>query len=188
MSTQLQSGDALLIVDVQKDFCAGGALEVPDGDAVVGVLNGWIAAARDAEVPIVASRDWHPVQHCSFAPQGGPWPPHCVQDSKGAEFHDDLELPRDAIRISKGTAFDKDAYSAFDDTALDHFLKRHGVKRLWVGGLAEDVCVRQTVLDACKLGYDVRLDLAATRAVDPAAREKVRNEMEKAGTSFVSSA
>lgn len=187
MSTQLQSGDALLIVDVQKDFCAGGALEVPEGDQVVPVLNDWIGAARDAGIPIVASRDWHPVEHCSFAPQGGPWPEHCVQDSRGAEFHDDLDLPDSAVRVSKGTAFDKDAYSAFDGTGLDGWLKRHGVRRLWVGGLAEDVCVAQTVLDACRFGYDVEVDLAATRPVDADAREKVQAEMKNAGAHFFSS-
>lgn|SRR5690606_19995635 len=181
MTEKLQSGDALLIVDVQKDFCAGGALAVPGGDEVVPVLNEWIEAARAAGVPIIASRDWHPREHVSFASQGGPWPEHCVQDTEGAEFHDDLALPDSAVRVSKGTAFDRDAYSAFDGTGLDTYLARHGIRRLWVGGLAEDVCVLQTVLDARRKGFDTHVIAGATRPVDPAARPRVLEEMEKAG-------
>lgn len=181
MTVQLQSGDALLIVDLQKDFCDGGKLAVPDGDSVVPVLNEWIAAAQGAGVPIVASRDWHPREHVSFAPQGGPWPEHCVQDSEGAEFHDGLQLPDSAVRVSKGTAFDRDAYSAFDGTGLESWLRRHGVERLMVGGLAEDVCVLQTVLDARRRGFDTRLIADATRPVDPESHERVLDEMKNAG-------
>lgn len=188
MTAKLQSGDALLIVDVQKDFCAGGKLEVPKGDSVVPVLNEWIAAARDSDVPVIASRDWHPLEHCSFASQGGPWPEHCVQDSKGAEFHDDLALPEAAIRVSKGTAFDQDAYSAFDGTGLESFLRRRGVRRLWIGGLAEDVCVLQTVLDARRKGFETLLVPDATRPVDPAAHSRVEAEMRQAGAQIVASA
>jgi nicotinamidase/pyrazinamidase len=187
MTPKLQSGDALLIVDLQKDFCAGGKLPVPDGDSVVAVINDWIAAARSADVPIIASRDWHPLEHCSFASQGGPWPEHCVQDSEGAEFHDDLALPETAVRVSKGCAFDRDAYSAFDSTGLESFLRRRGVRRLWVGGLAEDVCVRQTVLDACGKGFETLLVPEATRPVDPASRSRVEAEMREAGASFAAS-
>jgi nicotinamidase/pyrazinamidase len=185
MTEPLRQGDALLIVDVQKDFCAGGKLAVPDGDAVVPVLNGWIEAAGRAGVPVIASRDWHPREHVSFAPQGGPWPEHCVQDTAGAEFHDALELPDTAVRVSKGTAFDRDAYSAFDGTGLESFLRRHGIERLFVGGLAEDVCVRSTVLDARRSGFDTHLIAAATRPVDGAAHERVLEEMRKAGARIV---
>jgi nicotinamidase/pyrazinamidase len=154
---------------------------LPDGNSVIAVLNDWINAARDAGIPIIASRDWHPLEHCSFAPQGGPWPEHCVQDTEGAEFHGDLALPDSAVRVSKGTAFDQDAYSAFDGTGLERFLHRHGVRRLWIGGLAEDVCVRETVLDACRKGFEVQLLTEATRPVDPAARARVEAEMREAG-------
>lgn len=187
MTTRLQSGDALVIVDLQKDFCAGGSLQVPDGDSVVAVLNDWIATARDANVPIIASRDWHPLEHCSFDAQGGPWPEHCVQDSEGAEFHDDLELPAWTVLVSKGCAFDRDAYSAFDGTGLESFLRRRGVQRLWIGGLAEDVCVLQTVLDACKKGFDTYLIPEATRPVDPASRPRVEAEMRGAGAKLAGS-
>lgn len=185
MTMPLEAGDALLIVDVQKDFCEGGKLAVPDGDSVVPVLNEWIEAAGRAGAPIIASRDWHPREHVSFASRGGPWPEHCVQDTEGAEFHDDLALPGSAVRVSKGTAFDRDAYSAFDGTGLESYLKRHGVERLWVGGLAEDVCVRQTVLDARRMGFDVRVIAAATRPVDTQAHERVLAELQEAGARIV---
>jgi nicotinamidase/pyrazinamidase len=188
MTVQLQSGDALLIVDLQKDFCAGGKLAVPDGDSIVPVLNEWIAAARDAGVAVIASRDWHPQEHCSFSIRGGPWPEHCVQDTEGAEFHPELELPQSAVRVSKGTAFDQDAYSAFDGTGLESYLCRHGIERLWVGGLAEDVCVLQTVLDARRKGFDTRLIAEATRPVDPAAHHRVLAEMRDAGASITAPA
>lgn len=177
----MRQGDALLIVDVQNDFCPGGALAVPDGDAVVPVLNHWITVAREAGTPIFASRDWHPVDHISFEQQGGPWPVHCVQDSEGARFHPDLELPDDAIRVSKGTAFDADAYSAFDGTGLAGYLRQREVKRLWIGGLAEDVCVLATVKDACSEGFDTHLIADATRPVEPDKSARVRGEMQEAG-------
>lgn len=177
----LQQGDALLIVDVQNDFCPGGALAVEDGDAVVPVLNHWIDAARKSEIPIIASRDWHPVDHVSFASQGGPWPVHCVQDTDGARFHPALELPDDAIRVSKGTAFDRDAYSAFDGTGLAGYLRQLGIKRLWTGGLALDVCVLATVRDACSEGFETHLVSAATRAVEPDRSQAVVNDMRQAG-------
>lgn len=162
----LQQSDAVIAVDVQNDFCPGGALAVPDGDAVVPVLNEWIAAARAAGVPVIASRDWHPADHCSFSEQGGPWPPHCIRDTPGAAFHSELELPDDAIIVSKGQAQERDNYSAFDDTGLADRLRSLGVERLWIGGLALDVCVQATVLDACEAGFDTHLVSAATRAVN----------------------
>lgn len=182
MSTQLlQTGDALLIVDVQNDFCPGGALAVPNGDAVVPVLNNWISAARKAGVPVIASRDWHPVSHVSFSAQGGPWPDHCIQDTPGAEFHPRLALPEDAVRVSKGTAFDRDAYSAFDGTGLASYLRDLGVQRLWVGGLAEDVCVLATVKDACEAGFETHLIQEATRPVDPDAEAETLQSMQQSG-------
>lgn len=177
----LREGDALLIVDVQNDFCPGGALEVPEGDAVVPVLNRWIDDAREVGIPIFASRDWHPVDHTSFDRQGGPWPRHCVQDTEGARFHPDLKLPDDAIRVSKATAFDVDAYSAFDGTGLAGYLRQRDIKRLWIGGLAEDVCVRATVKDACSEGFETHLITNATRAVNPEKSARVRAEMQEAG-------
>lgn len=178
---ELGPGDALVIVDVQNDFCPGGALPVQDGDAVVSVLNNWIHTAREAGVPVVASRDWHPVGHCSFREQGGPWPEHCVQDTHGARFHPRLALPDDTVTVSKGTAFDRDAYSAFDGTGLDGYLRHLGVHRLWVGGLAEDVCVLATVKDACALGFETHLICEATRPVEPESEADALQNMRHAG-------
>ena len=177
----LRSGDALLIVDVQNDFCPGGALPISHGDAVIPVLNQWMADARQQAVPIIASRDWHPVEHCSFSDQGGPWPAHCIQDTPGARFHPDLQLPDDAVRVSKGVRFDTDAYSAFDGTGLASWLRRHRIRRLWVGGLAEDVCVEATVVAACNEGFETLLIRDATRPVDADQGEKAVEAMQRAG-------
>ncbi len=183
MKDKLKTGDALVVVDVQNDFCPGGALAVPDGDAVVPVLNGWIEAAQAVGIPVVASRDWHPDDHCSFADRGGPWPRHCVRETPGAAFHPDLEIPGDAIVISKGRDRDRDNYSAFDDTGLADRLHGLGVERLFVGGLAEDVCVKATVLDACEAGFETHLIPNATRAVDvsPGDGDRALEAMRAAG-------
>jgi nicotinamidase/pyrazinamidase len=165
-SISVQTGDALVIVDVQLDFLPGGRLAVPHGDEVVAVLNGYIAFFRQAGLPIVATRDWHPPEHCSFQAQGGPWPPHCVAGSRGAGFATLLELPCEAILISKATAPDRDAYSGFEGTNLDALLRKAGVGRVFVGGLATDYCVLNTVRDALQLGYRTVLLLDAIRAVD----------------------
>lgn len=166
MAVELARGDALLIVDVQKDFCPGGALAVPEGDAVVPVLNRWTAAAEAAGVPVLASRDWHPPNHISFTERGGPWPPHCVQDTPGAAFHPDLALPELTPIISKGTHPNRDQYSAFDDTGLAERLRQEGVERVWTGGLAQDVCVRATVVDGQAAGFAMHLIADATRPVE----------------------
>lgn len=183
MTERLAQGDALLIVDVQNDFCPGGALEVPGGDAVVPVLNHWIDAAREARIPIYASRDWHPEGHISFVERGGPWPPHCVQNTQGAAFHPDLQLPEEAAIISKGTDPDRDQYSAFDDTGLAKRLRGQGVQRVWTGGLAQDVCVRASVIDGVNEGFDVHLIGPATRPVDvnPGDGERALDDMREAG-------
>ena len=180
---KLGRGGALLLVDIQRDFCAGGALAVPDGDAVVRVVNRWIEQARSEGVPVIASRDWHPTGHVSFEERGGPWPPHCVRDTPGAAFHPDLRLPADAIIVSKGTEPDRDAYSAFDGTDLAERLRAERVARLWVGGLALDYCVRATVLDALAMGFEVHLIREATRSVDarPGDGEAALAQMNDAG-------
>ena len=180
----LGKGDAVFVVDVQNDFCPGGALPIEQGDAVVPEINRWLDAANAAGVPIYASRDWHPETHLSFEPFGGPWPVHCVQDTPGAAFHDDLRLGSDAIVVTKGTRFDKDQYSAFDDTGLAKELRRNSVSRLWVGGLALDVCVRATVLDAVSSGFEVRLITAACKPVTPKGGEDALAEMKTAGANI----
>jgi nicotinamidase/pyrazinamidase len=184
---KFQPGDALLIVDPQKDFCPGGSLAVPGGDEIVPVLNEWIEAAREAGCPIYVSRDWHPRRHASFRERGGPWPPHCVQDTPGAEFHPGLAIPSGAVVVSKGTDPDRDAYSAFDGTGLAARLREAGVRRLWVGGLATDYCVRASVLDALREGFEVSVVRDAVRAVDvrPGDGEQALREMQAAGAQVV---
>lgn len=166
MTIQLQPGDALLIVDVQKDFLPGGSLAVQHGDQVVAPLNRWIADFSSAGLPVFATRDWHPDNHCSFAAQGGPWPPHCVAGTPGAVFATDLELPTETTIISKATHKDVDAYSGFGGTDLHEQLQKADIKRVFVGGLATDYCVLNTVKDALRLGYAVVLLTSAVRAVD----------------------
>jgi nicotinamidase/pyrazinamidase len=182
--TSLRPGDALIVVDVQIDFCPGGALPIGCGDEVVPVLNRWIAAAADAQVPIFASRDWHPRNHLSFTESGGEWPVHCVQDSPGARFHPGLKLPDSAIVVTKGVRFDRDQYSAFDETGLATELRRRRVQRVWVGGLAEDVCVRATVLDARREGFDTIVIADATRPVTVTGGERANTDMRQAGAHF----
>lgn len=183
MTEKLAPGDAILLVDVQNDFCPGGALPVPDGDAVAPVLNGWIARARKTGAVIVASQDWHPAGHVSFKERGGPWPPHCVQGQPGAELYVKLKLPKTAAIVQKGTDRDKDAYSAFDGTGLANKLRAAGVRRLWVGGLALDYCVRATVLDALREGFEAHVLLDGTRAVNvqPGDGDRALEELRQAG-------
>ena len=161
---------ALVIVDVQNDFCAGGALAVPDGDAVIEPLNR-LASQYDL---VYATRDWHPANHCSFRAQGGPWPVHCVAGSEGAAFVAGFAVPPDAIVASKATAADREAYSAFAGTDLEARLRAQGAKRLFVGGLATDYCVLNTALDARKLGYPVFVLVDGIRAVDVAPGDGAR--------------
>ena len=181
----LRNGDALIVVDVQRDFCPGGALAINHGDQVVPVLNRWVKAAVAAGVPIYASRDWHPVRHPSFVAFGGSWPAHCLQDSEGAGFHPDLFLPDSAAIVTKGVRFDRDQYSAFDETGLAAELRRSGITRVWVGGLAQDVCVRATVLDARREGFATMVIADATLPVTSEGGEQANGEMRRAGAEFV---
>ena len=166
MAARLQAGDALILVDVQLDFLPGGSLAVSHGDEVVPALNRYIAVFRRLTLPVVATRDWHPPDHCSFQAQGGPWPPHCVAGSDGARFAPLLDLPCEARIASKATTRDRDAYSGFEGTDLDEWLQRAGVSRVFVGGLATDYCVLNTVRDALRIGYATFLLADAVRAVD----------------------
>jgi nicotinamidase/pyrazinamidase len=158
--------DALIIVDVQNDFCLGGALPVPEGDQVVPFLNDYIAIFRKTSAGLFATRDWHPPNHISFKVQGGMWPPHCVQNTKGAMFHPDLKLSSDATVVSKAMDPLREAYSGFDGTELENMLRKQGATRVFVGGLATDYCVKNTVLDARKLGFEVVLLSDAIAGID----------------------
>lgn len=186
MTIRLQAGDALLIVDAQNDFFPGGALPVPHGHEILPVINKWINMAIDNQVPIYLSRDWHPRNHCSFQAQGGSWPVHCVQDSKGAELHADVVVPKDATIISKADSPTTDAYSAFkgktnQGVLLGDDLKARGIKKIWVGGLALDYCVCQTTLDARAQGFEVHLLLDATRAITTETAQTALQQMKAAG-------
>lgn len=175
--------DALLVVDVQRDFLPGGALAVPHGDEVVRPLNACAALFAHAGLPIFATRDCHPRDHCSFRTQGGAWPPHCVAGTAGAHFADHLQLPNSTVVLSKATRRDQEAYSGFAGTGLADRLRAAGVRRLWVGGLATDYCVLHTVLDALKAGFEVVALPDAMRAVDaaPGDGERALERMQRAG-------
>ena len=175
--------EALLIVDVQNDFCPGGALAVPDGDAVIGPIN---ELARRADF-VVATRDWHPADHGSFVDQGGPWPVHCVADSSGAQIHDGIDTSRIDLIVDKGRLVDTDGYSGFEDTELESALASHHVDEVHVAGLALDYCVKETALDARRAGYQVTVHRAATRAVDvqPGDGDRAVAELRDAGVVVV---
>ena len=158
--------EGLVVVDLQNDFLPGGALAVSGGDQVVGVLNRWIEAYTEAGRPVVLTRDWHPPDHCSFRAQGGPWPPHCVAGTPGAEFAPGLARPGSAIVVSKATEPEAEAYSGFQGTGLADRLRGLGVEKLYVGGLATDYCVLETVSDALSEGFEVEVILPAIRAVE----------------------
>ena len=179
---------ALIVVDVQNDFCPGGALAVPHGNEVIAPLNKLIKIFLERGEPEFKSRDWHPPTTKHFAAYGGTWPVHCVQETAGAEFHPRL-LDDIHIRVvSKGLG-DEDCYSAFDETDFALQLQRLGVEELWVGGLATDYCVKNTVLDALKQGFKVKAITDAMRAVDlkPDDGERAIEEMRNAGAEIVES-
>ncbi|MGD2062807.1 MAG: nicotinamidase [Nitrospirota bacterium] len=182
-----QAGDALLVVDVQNDFLPGGSLAVPHGDEVIDPLNDYIEVFHRRGLPIFASRDWHPADHVSFAAQGGPWPPHCVAGTEGAEFPASLRLPAEAEVIPKATQVDSDAYSAFQGTGLAEELHSREIVRLFVGGLATDYCVRATAEDAISAGFGVALLSDAVRAVNvrPHDGEEALRAMEEEGAILV---
>lgn len=179
----LQPGDALVIVDVQNDFLPGGSLAVPRGDEVVAPLNALIARCTQLRLPVIATRDWHPPDHCSFRARGGPWPPHCIAGTPGAAFAPALALPESATIVSKAVTAGLDAYSGFGGTDLHDRLQAAGVRRLLVGGLATDYCVLNTVRDGLANGYEVILLTDAIRAVDvtPGDGRRAIDEMARLG-------
>ena len=184
----MEKNAALVIVDVQNDFCPGGALAVADGDQVVPALNRYIERFAEAGLPIFATRDWHPQVTTHFKIYGGQWPVHCVQGSFGAEFHMALKLAGGAVIVSKGMAPDADSYSGFDGVdfagvGLAKLLRNFGVTRIFVGGLATDYCVKQTVLDGLKQGFAVTLLEDCVRGVDlaPGDSQRALHEMLGAG-------
>lgn len=183
MNLHITDNSALIVVDVQNDFCPGGALSVPEGDRVVPVLNRYIHKFTERGLPVYFTRDWHPENHVSFKSQGGIWPPHCVQGTEGARFHFELFIPSTAVIVSKGTAPQADAYSGFQETDLYDQLKRRGIRQLFIGGLATDYCVKSTVLDALKGGFEAILLSDGSKGVDVNAGDSERaiEEMLKEG-------
>jgi nicotinamidase/pyrazinamidase len=184
----MQPNDALIVVDVQNDFCPGGSLAVREGDAVVPVLNRAIENFTAAGLPVFATRDWHPEHTRHFNTHGGPWPPHCIRGTRGGDFHSQLALNDGVIVVSKGMDADADSYSGFQGVdaagvALQELLRRRGVERVFVGGLATDYCVKHTVLDALKDGFKVVLLLDGMRGVDvhPDDSRQAIEEMIRAG-------
>jgi len=196
MTESIKADSALLVVDVQNDFCPGGALAVQGGDQVVPELNRWIDRFAKEGRPIAYTRDWHPAGHCSFKEQGGPWPVHCVQRTRGADLHPDLKI--------SGPIFDKaftpgeEAYSGFGGFLVDgkgritglrlaDWLRRQAVKHVYVGGLTTDYCVRTTTLDALKEGFEVSVLGDAIRAVNvqPDDGRRAVEEMKRAGADLV---
>jgi nicotinamidase/pyrazinamidase len=174
---------ALIVVDVQNDFCPGGALAVPDGDAVVEPIN---RLASEYSF-VVATRDWHPPDHRSFAAQGGPWPVHCVAGTPGAELHAGVNQGVINAIVDKGQAPDREGYSGFEGTGLERLLHEHEVDAVDVAGLALDYCVKATALDARRAGFEVRVHRGATRAVEvePGDGERAVEELRAAGIAVV---
>jgi nicotinamidase/pyrazinamidase len=179
---------ALIVVDVQNDFCPGGTLAVKNGDEVVAPLNRLMEEFLERGEPVFKSRDWHPPQTKHFSEYGGTWPVHCVQNTRGAEFHPELLDDKHIRVISKGLG-DEDSYSAFDGTDLALQLQRLGVEEVWVGGLATDYCVKNTVLDALKQGFRVKALKDAMRPVEIQSGdgERAIDEMRQAGAEIVTS-
>jgi nicotinamidase/pyrazinamidase len=182
LTVKIDKNTMLVVVDIQNDFCPGGALPVPEGDRVVPLLNKYVEKFEKAGAPIVFTRDWHPSDHSSFKEQGGPWPPHCVQNSAGAKFHPALAIPPGAEIVSKADKKDE-AYSFFQGTNLATELRQRGIRRLLIGGLATDYCVRETVLDGLKYGFEVfHLDDASKGVnVNPNDSERALRDMMEAG-------
>ena len=191
----LRRGDALSVTDVQNDFLPGGALGVPGGDEIISPLNRVIEIFRKNDLPVFFSRDWHPPDHCSFKSQGGPWPPHCVRNTSGADYPPGLNVPEGAIIISKGTEKNSEQYSTFygrdkEGNTEGDLMRKLGIKRVFIAGLATDYCVLNSVNDALAEGYKVYVLADAIAAVDvnPGDGARALEEMVKKGAKIISSA
>jgi len=171
--------EALIVVDMQRDFMPGGALPVPRGDRIIPTINECIKLFYRRGALIVATRDWHPPNHVSFKENGGPWPRHCVRNTSGAEFV--VELPSDTVIISKATEPDKEAYSGFEGTELAEILRKNGIKKIYVCGVAAEYCVRATAIDALKLGFEVHLLKDAVKGINLKDEERAITELKKNG-------
>lgn len=171
---ELTKTDALLITDVQNDFCPGGALGAPSGDKVAAILNRLAKVFADNGAAVFTTQDWHPALHSSFKDQGGQWPAHCVQGTTGAELHPALKLPKGTHAIRKGASLDKDAYSGFVDSDLELQLNKAKISRVFVGGIATDYCVLNTVIDALAVGFETFVLTDAVASIDVEPRDGLR--------------
>ena len=171
-------GDALVVVDVQYDFLPGGALAVPSSNEILPVLNSYIQIFEMRRLPIYMTRDWHPVNHCSFKEYGGPWPAHCVAGTRGAAFSEELKFAYPATIVSKATTPERECYSDFGTTSFEANLRAAGVSRLFVGGLATDYCVLNTLKDALALGFTTFLLRDAIRGVNVQPDDGLKAEQE----------
>ena len=186
MNVKITDKDALIVVDMQKDFMPGGVLEVEGADEIIPYINGVTKMFEKLQRPVFFSRDWHPKEHISFVEQGGRWPEHCIAGSKGARFDERLYMPKDyRFIISKGTSKDFDAYSAFEGTLLENLLKERGIKRLFVCGVATDFCVKHTVLGALNLDFVPLVLKKGIKGVTPKGEKEAVEEMLKAGAIFL---
>lgn len=177
---------ALLVVDMQNDFCPGGALGVPDGDKIIPTVNTYIELFEQANLPIFFSRDWHPDSTSHFEDRGGDWPHHCVRNTPGAEFHPHLYIPEEAVIVSKGTDPQTDGYSVFEgmgpeEKTFETYLRENNIQTLYIAGLATDFCVRFTSKDAVEKGYQLNVLTDATKGVDPDASKQTLDEISRQG-------
>jgi len=181
--------DALIVTDVQRDFCPGGALAVKGGDEIIPIINKLIPKFEH----VVYTRDWHPADHISFSntPEfvDKSWPVHCLADSPGAQFHPDLNVPEGAWLVNKGTHPEREAYSAFEGTDLAKELERRGIERVFICGLATDYCIKNTALDALRRGFQTIVLVDAIRGVDvpPGSAEEAVDDMRSSGVRITES-
>ncbi|MGY0288339.1 MAG: nicotinamidase [Thermoproteota archaeon] len=186
MRLAVTRSSCLIVVDVQRDFMPGGALPVPQGDIIIDPLNRLIELFSSKGLSIVFTRDWHPRDHISFSDRGGPWPPHCVMNTSGAEFHPNLRAPHNVVIISKGTERDKEAYSGFQGTNLHDILLEKGIKRLFIGGVATEYCVKSTVLDALEIGFETIVVEEAIKGIRREDEIRAKEEMIDSGAILAS--
>jgi len=178
----MKAKQALVVVDLQNDFCPGGALGVRDGDQIIPAVNRYVELFLNKSLPVFVSRDWHPKTSKHFQEAGGPWPPHCIQNTSGANFHDDFRVPDQAIVLSKGIDPELDGYSVFEAQDLHgncfkDLLDEMGVKELFIGGIATDYCVRMTSLDGLNNGFDIHVLTDAIKGVDEMASQQTIKEI-----------
>lgn len=178
---KLTKSDALIVVDMQLDFCPGGALPVPEGDKIIPNLNRYIQLFEEENLPIILTRDWHPKDHMSFKDQGGLWPKHCVKNTEGAKFHPGLKLSKKMVVISKATKKNQEAYSGFKNTDLKKILKKRKIKRLFIGGLATEYCVKETILDALNHNFTTFFLKDASKGLNLKESERATEEMLRHG-------